>query len=273
MAVPRVSATGGRTDRRPQRRWHAVGSGGSPRRCTRRPQALAQERCGQFPDAFVQGSRRLGGAQQGPRVRHDDRRLCQHGQPGEQRGSPSRECGPRYVHPRSRRPRTHENPRHRHIRRESHRLRGYLRRSQSPLYADRHEVRLGLRERQFTAVLCRGIQNDGLRDRPRSRLAVPAARRRTDGGRRAHRQDPQGVPRTLHDGNREHARDDENVRGTGVRVQPDQRCGEAEPRKASPDSQAEHDLQEPRDRRPCRRHFRSETRPRNRRLGRRCRRR
>ena len=59
---------------------------------------------------------------------------------------------------------------------------GHLRRGQPPLHADRLQVRLGLRQRQPPAVLRRGLEDDGLRDRRGPRLAAPAARRRPMAG-------------------------------------------------------------------------------------------
>ena len=60
----------------------------------------------------------------------------------------------------------------------------HLRPGQPPLLADRVQVRLGLRQRQPAAVLRRGLEDDGLRDRRGPRLAHPAARRLPDGRRR-----------------------------------------------------------------------------------------
>ena len=72
---------------------------------------------------------------------------------------------------------------------------GHLRRGQSALHAGRVQVRLGLRQHQPPAVLRRGLQDDGLRDRRAARLADAAARRLSDGRRQPDRQDPQGVQR------------------------------------------------------------------------------
>ena len=82
------------------------------------------------------------------------------------------------------------------LRREGRRRDRHLRPGEPPLHADRVQVRLGLRERQPAAVLRRGVEDDGLRDRRGPRLAVPAARRLPDGRRQPDRQDPQGVQRT-----------------------------------------------------------------------------
>ncbi len=103
------------------------------------------------------------------------------------------------LHPHPGRPGAGEDPRHRDLRREGDRRQRHLRPGQPPLHADRLQVRLGLRERQPAAVLRRGLEDDGLRDRRGPRLAAPAARRLPDGRRQPDRQDPQGVHRTARD--------------------------------------------------------------------------
>ena len=196
VAVPRTPAARRRADRRPARRRHAAHPRRSAGGRARRRAALDQERRGQLPDALVQGSRRLGGAFEGPRVRHADRRLRQHRQPRQQRRGAGRQCGAGELHPRSRRPGADQDLRHRDLWREGHQAHRHLRRGEPRLHADRAQVRLGIRERQPAAVLRGRVEDDGLRDRRGTRLAIPATRRLPDGRRRAHRQDSQGVHRT-----------------------------------------------------------------------------
>ena len=86
-----------------------------------------------------------------------------------------------------------QGPRRDDLRRQGHRHPGQLRPRQPALLADRLPVRLGLRQRQPPAVLRRGVEVDGLRDRRGPRLAGPRPRRRPDGRRQPDRQAPQGV--------------------------------------------------------------------------------
>ena len=119
------------------------------------------------------------------------------------------------VHLRPRRPGADQDSRHHHLRREGHRRHRHLRRGESPLHADRAQVRLGLRQHQPAAVLRRRLEDDGLRDRRATRLAVPAARRLPDGRRQPDRQDSQGVHRTATRRPGRSASDDEDVRRPG----------------------------------------------------------
>ena len=157
---------------------------------------LDQERRRQLPDAVVQGPRRRRGPEQGPRVRLHHGRLRLDRQPGQQRRRQRRRRRPGQLHLRARRPGAGQDPRHQRLRRQGHRRQRHLRRGEPPLHAGGVQVRLGLRQHQPAAVLRRGLQDVGLRDRRAARLADAAARRLPDGRRQPDRQDPQGVPGT-----------------------------------------------------------------------------
>ena len=83
--------------------------------------AVAQERRRQLPDAVVQGPRRVGGPEQGARVRLHDGRLRLDRQPGQQRRRQRRRRRPGELHLRARRPGARQDPRHQHLRGQGHR--------------------------------------------------------------------------------------------------------------------------------------------------------
>ncbi len=101
------------------------------------------------------------------------------------------------------------------LRRQGDRDRGQLRPRQPPLLADRLPLRLGLRQREPPAVLRRGVEVDGLRDRRGPRLARPRPRRRPDGRRQPDRQALQGVQGVRTARLPRRARHDQDVRRPG----------------------------------------------------------
>ena len=169
--------------------------GRPPGRGAGRRRAVDQERRGQLPDALVQGPRRRRGAVARP---------CEFGfktvgcaSTGNLANSVAANAAAAgleaYILDPGR-PGAGQDPRHqRSTAPRSSRVDGHLRPGQPPLLADRLQVRLGLRQRQPPAVLRRGVEDDGLRDRRGPRLAAPAPRRLPDGRRQPDRQDPQGV--------------------------------------------------------------------------------
>ncbi len=93
-------------------------------------------------------------------------------EPGQRRGCPCGAPGPEDLHPRSRRSRAGQDSQHAGLRRHAGARRGQLRSCQPAQLADRRSLQLGLRECEPAAVLRRGLEDGGLRDRRATGLAA-----------------------------------------------------------------------------------------------------
>ena len=166
VALPRAAADRRRADGRHAGRLHAAGQGGSARQGARHPRALRQERHGQLPHAFVQGSRRLRRAEPRARARLQDRRLRLDRQSRQLRRRQCRERRAEKLRAHPRRSRAGQSARLARLWHERRRHPRRLRSGQPPLLRDRRQIRLGLCEREPAPVLRRGLEVDGLRDLP-----------------------------------------------------------------------------------------------------------
>src|SRR6185437_14352132 len=104
VALSRIPAPRWRTDRWPAGRRHAVSESRPSGASAGRRAVMDQERCRQFSDLVVQGSRRRRRLEQGPRVRFNDGRLRLDRQPGQQRGRQRRRRRPAKLYLRPFRP-------------------------------------------------------------------------------------------------------------------------------------------------------------------------
>ena len=166
--------------RRPARRLHAAGARRPARRAPGPQGGLGQERRAQ-PDALLQGPRRLRRRRPraGARLRHAGLRLD--GQPRQRRGRHGRRAGDAVLRLHPGRPRGAEDPRDRRLRHQPGQDQRQLRRRQPALHRDQRRAgELGVRQRQHAALLRRGLQDLGLRDRRAARLLDAGPRGRAD---------------------------------------------------------------------------------------------
>ena len=157
-------------------RLHPAGQGRQPRPRARPAQPVRQGRLRQ-PDALVQGPRRRDRALRRPRARRQGLRLPVDRQP-RQRGR-RRRCPRRHPHGRLHpaRPRAGQDPDDRGVRRLAGRRPRLVRRRQPARLGDRRRGGgLGVRQRQRPALLRRGLQDAGVRDRRAARLAASPSR-------------------------------------------------------------------------------------------------
>ena len=162
VALSRVAAHRGRTDRRPARRFHATRQSAAPRESSRHPRTLRQERRRQLPYPFLQRPRRQRCFEPREGTWFQNRRLRVHGQPRQLRRR--QRCERRFEELRfhSVRSRTRQDSQLTHLRLERHRHQRPLRRSESSLRRDRRKVRLGVCERQYAPLLRRRLQEHGV---------------------------------------------------------------------------------------------------------------
>ncbi len=184
-AAEHVAIQGAPADRRrrcgrPPRGLHSAASRAEPRRRARVPRDLGEERLGLPPDVVVQGSRGVGRGHEGARVRlrHGGVRLDR--KPRELRRRPRRRGPAEVVHLHPGRSRAGQGARDPGLQPDPGRGSRHLRRGEPALLGDRRQVPLGVREREFSAVLLRGIEELRVRDRRAARLADARARHRAD---------------------------------------------------------------------------------------------
>ena len=166
---------------RSARRLHAAAEGRPAGRASRARRGVGQERRPQ-PHALLQGPRRRRRRRPGARAGLRHARVRVDRQPRQRGRGRRRRAGDGLLRLHPERPRGAEDPRHRDLRHEPREDPRQLRRRQPSLHrAVRRARELGVRERQHAAVLRRGLQDPGVRDRRAARLphARPHRRRRS----------------------------------------------------------------------------------------------
>jgi hypothetical protein len=180
VALPRTAAGASHRRRRtqPGAGLDPAAQGRQPRRRTRYAQPVGQGRLGQS-HALVQGQsggrRTVGCAGPGP----DNTGVRLHRQPGPRSGCRGRLWGPGLGSGHPPRPGGGQDHHHRDLRRNPAGGGRELRRRQPAVLGDHRRgllANVGIRERQHPAVLRRGLQVGGLRDRRAARSTRPGAR-------------------------------------------------------------------------------------------------
>ncbi|CAA9240194.1 MAG: Threonine synthase, partial [uncultured Blastococcus sp.] len=186
---------------------------------------LGEGRLGQ-PDALLQGPRRQPRRhrRQGPGLSQD--RGCLDGQPGQLGGRARRTRRHPVLRLHPQRPRAGQGRPVGGLRADAGRRRRVLRRRQPADQRARRDRRVRghrLRQPERPALLRRGLQDDGLRDRRAARLADPGPGRHPHGVRLAAHQGGQGLPGA---DRRRHRRGDrvDGLRRAVGRVRPDRHC-------------------------------------------------